>query len=90
MLDPQHPEIMEEARYWVTISETRIRRDKAKSKLKAKCGVQADPQAALALAAGLGNRPAAPLNAVNIQQMLALQGQTPPCALVSNFEFTQP
>lgn len=40
-LDPQHPEILEEARYWCTVLQERVRRDKNKMKLEASVKVDA-------------------------------------------------
>ena len=43
-LDPQHPEILEEARYWCTVLQERVRRDKNKMKLEASVKVDASGQ----------------------------------------------
>ena len=69
VLDRDHPEILEEARWWINV-ETRTRRSRDRLTLSAQADVQATPDAINALTSGLSLPSTATPGAVNIQHLL--------------------
>ena len=69
VLDRDHPEILEEARWWINV-ETRTRRSRDRLTLSAQADVQTTPDAINALTSGLSLPSTATPGAVNIQHLL--------------------
>ena len=72
MLDPDHPEILEEARWWVNVSTTRTREEKDRLSMSTEATVATTPDAIAALTSGMTLPRTAAAGAVDMKALKAL------------------
>ena len=72
VLDPEHPEILEEARWWVNVSQTRTREEKDRVSFSAEATVAPTPDAIAALTSGMTLPKTAAAGAVDMKALKAL------------------
>ena len=71
ILDPQCPEVEEEARFWVTILQKRVTKKASKMEYKAHAKVKANADAIDALTSGIGGPSSSAAGAVDMSRVLA-------------------
>lgn len=79
VLDPQCPHVLEEARYWVTVTQKRTRRDRSQLTVGASMQVQATGNLMNGLTGDLPTPATAPTGTFSkeaMQQMLAAGGKS--------------
>ena len=77
-LDPDHPEIMEEARYWVTVDTERTTREKTRVELNTNVRVKTDASTTAALTSNLSSHSTVARSATDIAQQLRQLSETAP------------
>ena len=86
-LDPDHPEIMEEARYWVTVDTERTTREKTRVELSTNVRVRSDASTTAALTSGLSSHTTVARSATDIAQQLRQLSETAPAAPSGAIDF---
>ena len=72
VLDPEHPEILEEARWWVNVLTKRTRKEKDRATMTATAQVNSTPEAIGVLTSSLSTPSVAPTGAIDMSKVLAL------------------
>lgn len=78
VLDRDHPEILEEARWWINVQETRTRRNTDRTKLTSEVRVESTPQTLDALTSGMNYPVTAVPGSINAQSLSSMT--SPPAA----------
>lgn len=76
VLDPEHPHIMEEARWWVNVKQTRTRKMSDRLRVKMDTKVQTTGDVISALTSGLATPSSAPVGSINLQNLQQQVQQT--------------
>ena len=79
-LDPDHPDIMEEARYWVTVDTERTTREKTRVELNTNVRVRTDASTTAALTSNLSSHTTVARSATDIAQQLRQLSETAPAS----------
>ena len=72
VLDDEHPEILEEARWWINVSKTRTRLEKDTATMEARVQLENTPDVINALTSSFPQSSVAPTGAVDMKAIMAL------------------